>query len=106
MAEKELGTKTFIKHFREVFGVPCLDFVSSIVINLPEPCYANCEYCIDTYLRKHSIDSKRFLEICKKVLEEFPNAKNVAITGGSLNSIDFNCLLTLIKNYLPNSYIN
>ncbi len=106
MAEKELGTETFTKHFHEVFGIPCLDFVNSIVINLPEPCYANCEYCIDTYLRKNSIDNTSFLEICEKVLQEFPNAKSVAITGGSLNSVDFNHLLTLIKAYLPNSYIN
>lgn len=106
MAEKELGTETFIKHFREVFGIPCLDFVNSIVINLPEPCYANCEYCIDNYLRKNSINNTSFLEICEKVLQEFPNAKSVAITGGSLNSVDFNRLLTIIKNYLPNSYIN
>ena len=106
MAEKELGTATFTKHFREVFGISCLDFVNSIVINLPEPCYANCEYCIDTYLRKNSIDNRSFLEICEKVLQEFPNAKSVAITGGSLNSVDFNNLLVLIKKYLPNSYIN
>lgn len=66
MAEKELGTETFTRHFREVFGIPCLDFVNSIVINLPEPCYANCEYCIDTYLRKNSIDNTSFLEICVK----------------------------------------
>jgi organic radical activating enzyme len=106
IAEKELGTESFNKHFREVFGIPCLDFVNSIVINLPEPCYANCEYCIDNYLRKKSIDNKSFLDICEKVLQEFPNANSVAITGGSLNFFDFNYLLTLIKTYLPNSYIN
>lgn len=106
MAEKELGTETFNKHFREVFDIPCLDFVDSIVINLPEPCYANCAYCIDTYLRKHSIDNASFLDICEKVLKEFPNTKKVAITGGTLNPTDFNVLLALIKNYLPNCYIN
>lgn len=57
MAKKELGIETFNKHFREVFGIPCLDFVNSIVINLPESCYANCDYCIDTYLRKNYIDN-------------------------------------------------
>lgn len=105
-AKKELGIETFNKHFREVFGIPCLDFVDSIVINLPEPCYANCEYCIDTYLRKNSIDNTNFLKICEKVLCEFPNIKNVAITGGTLNSSDFNILIDLIKKYFPNSYIN
>lgn len=106
MAEKEIGTDEFNKHFREVFGIPCLDFVNSIVINLPESCYANCDYCIDTYLRKNSIDNEMFLKICEKVLQEFPNTKSVAITGGSLNSTDFNRLITLIKEYLPDSYIN
>lgn len=62
LAKKELGVETFNEHFREVFGIPCLDFVNSIVINLPEPCYANCDYCIDTYLRKKSIDNKSFFE--------------------------------------------
>lgn len=106
MAKKELGIETFNEHFREVFGIPCLDFVNSIVINLPESCYANCDYCIDTYLRKNSIDNTNFLRICEKVLQEFPNIKSVAITGGSLNSVDFNNLIELIKNYFPNSYIN
>lgn len=106
MAEKELGIETFNEHFREVFGIPCLDFVNSIVINLPEPCYASCDYCIDTYLRKKSIDSKSFLEICEKVLQEFPNIKSVAITGGTLKSMDFNSLISLIKNFFPDSYIN
>lgn len=106
MAKKELGIETFNEHFREVFGIPCLDFVNSIVINLPEPCYANCDYCIDTYLRKNPIDNTTFLEICEKVLQEFPNIKSVAITGGTLNSVDFNNLIDLIKKYFPDSYIN
>lgn len=33
MAERELGSEEFNKHFREVFGNPCLDFVNTIVIN-------------------------------------------------------------------------
>lgn len=106
LAKKELGAETFNEHFREVFGIPCLDFVNSIVINLPEPCYANCDYCIDTYLRKKSIDNKSFLKICEKVLQEFPHIKSVAITGGTLNSMDFNYLIDLIKKYFPDSYIN
>jgi len=105
-AQKQIGTEEFNQHYREVFGVPCLDFVDSIVINLPESCYSNCEYCIDSYLRKNSMDSKKFLEVCEKVFKEFPNTKNVAITGGTLNSTDFNNLVYLIKDYFPNSYIN
>ena len=106
MAKKELGIEVFNEHFREVFGIPCLDFVNSIVINLPEPCYANCDYCIDAYLRKNSIDNTNFLKICEKVFKEFPNIKNVSITGGTLNSVDFNNLIDLIKKYFPDSYIN
>lgn len=105
MAYDELGSDKFNKHLREVFGTPCLDFVKSIVINLPESCYANCEYCIDKYLRGSKINTKEFLKICKKVLEEFQNAKKVTITGGSLNCTDFNYLVELIKDYLPDSSI-
>lgn len=101
IAEKELGTESYNKHYRTVFGIPCLDFVKSIVINLPEPCYANCEYCIDKYLRHNSINTNSFLDICEEVLKEFPKAKRVSITGGSLSSVDFNKLVMLIKKYLP-----
>ena len=103
MAYDELGEKKFNKHLRKVFEITCLDFVKSIVINLPEPCYANCEYCIDNYLRYNKINTKEFLEICKKVLEEFPKAQRVTITGGSLNYEKFNYLIGLIKEYLPDS---
>lgn len=104
-AKEELGTKEFEKHLRTVFGITCLDFVETIVINLPEPCYANCEYCIDMQLRQHCTNSKKFLEVCRKVLQEFPKAKNVSITGGSLNYVDFNKLLEMIKQYLPESFV-
>ena len=104
-AKEELGEKEFYKHLRQIFNKPCLDFVETIVINLPEPCYANCEYCIDKELRKNSINNEEFLNICEKVLKEFPNVKNVAITGGTLNHKDFNNLVLLIKDYLPESFI-
>lgn len=106
LAREELGEEEFNKRLRLVFDTYSLDFVNSIVINLPEPCYANCDYCIDNYLRNNSIDSDSFLEICEKVLKEFPNAKSVAITGGTLKSDSFNSLLYMIKKYLPDSYIN
>lgn len=105
-AKEELGTESFENHLRTVFGIECLDFVKTIVINLPEPCYANCEYCIDNYLRHNSIDNITFLKICEKVLKEFPTVRSVSITGGSLNSIHFNCLVDLIRKYLPESRIS
>lgn len=104
-AKEELGEEKFYNHLRNIFGQQCLDFVETIVINLPEPCYANCEYCIDKQLRKNSIGNEKFLYICEKVLKEFPNVKNVAITGGTLNYKDFNNLLLLVKEYSPNSFI-
>lgn len=104
-AREELGAECFEKHLRNVFGISCLDFVETIVINLPEPCYADCEYCIDKQLRKHSTSTEKFMEVCEKVLLEFPNAKNVSITGGTLNPVDFNNLMMLIKKHLPESFV-
>lgn len=105
-ARQELGENEFNSHFRTVFGIELLDFVRTIVINLPEPCFANCEYCIDKYLRKNSINSRKFLDICRKVLKEFPNVKSVSITGGTLNPRDFCELVDIIKESLPESRIS
>ena len=105
-ALKELGDERFNKHYRLVFGNPCLDFVKTIVFNLPEPCYANCEYCIDHYLRSHTTSNEQFWDSCEKVLKEFPNVKSVSITGGSLNPFDYNRLVHMIKYYLPLSRIS
>lgn len=104
-AREELGAECFEKHLRNVFGIWCLDFVETIVINLPEPCYADCEYCIDKQLRKNFTSTAKFMEVCEKVLLEFPNAKNVSVTGGTLNPVDFNKLMMLIKKHLPESFV-
>lgn len=104
--EKELGPERFKKHYRTVFDIPCLDFVKTIVFNLPEPCYANCDYYIDNYLRCNSINNTEFLQICEKVLGEFPSVKSVSIIGGSLNAEDFYTLVSLIKQYLLESRIS
>lgn len=105
-AKEEIGESEFNLRYRKIFDVPCLDFVNSLVINLPESCYANCEYCIDKNLRKNRINNQEFLSICEKVLKEFPDLKMVAITGGTLNPNDFNTLTKMIKSYFPNIYIN
>ena len=106
IARNELGAEIFQQHIREVFGIPCLDFVKTIVINLPQPCYADCYYCIDNYLRNSSIDTEEFLKICKMVLQEFPNVRSISITGGSLKAPDFNRLVYLIRKILPESRIS
>lgn len=105
-AKEELGDNEFNKRYRKIFDTYCLDFADSLVINLPEPCYANCEYCIDKNLRKSKIENDKFLKICEKVLNEFPKLKRVAITGGSLNANDFNRLVKMIKEHSPDIYIN
>ena len=101
-AEKEIGIDKFDKHHTTVFDKPCLDFVKTIVINLPESCYANCSYCIDKEIRKHAIDVKTFLETCRKTFDEFPDIKEISITGGSLKAKDFNTLLDMINKKYPN----
>lgn len=106
IARNELGAECFEQHLRCVFGIPCLDFVKTIVINLPQPCYADCYYCIDDYLRDSSIDTEQFLQICEMVLQEFPNVRSVSITGGSLKASNFNRLVYLIRKFLPESRIS
>lgn len=97
LAKEELGEKEFNLHLRYIFGVKCLDFVNTIVINLPEPCYANCSYCIDKNLRESNPNIDGFLDVCKKVFAEFQNIRNISITGGSLASVKFNELVMMIR---------
>ena len=65
-AKLEIGAEQFNRHYSAVFGKPCLNFVKTIVINLPGPCYANCPYCIDNDIRKHVIDTKGFYLFARK----------------------------------------
>ena len=104
-AKLEIGAEQFNRHYSAVFGKPCLNFVKTIVINLPGPCYANCPYCIDNDIRKHVIDTKGFLSICEKVFNEFSDIQEVSITGGSLNAENFNILVEMIVNNYPNATI-
>lgn len=101
----ELGDKEYNERLRNVFGIKCLDFVGTIVINLPESCYSNCEYCIDKEIKSKTIDNDTFLKICERVIKEFPKANSVSITGGSLNYKYFNKLINLVKDNLPDSLI-
>lgn len=101
----ELGKEEFDKHFREVFGIPCLDYVETIVINLPSTCYANCSYCIDKKIKNRTYSEDKFLEVCERCFSEFENIENICITGGSLSSVNFNKLLKLIKAHYPKSFV-
>lgn len=104
-AQEELGIEEFDKHYRSIFGKPVLDFVRTIVINLPEPCGANCPYCIDERLKGNSIDSVTFVNICEKMLRTFPNVTNVTITGGSIAPKLFSKLYDKIYRILDNAKI-
>lgn len=98
-AKEEIGQKEYDEKLRMVFDKPVLDYVDTIVLNMPETCYANCAYCIDNQLRKNVIDTKSFLVICEKTFVEFPNIKRISITGGSLKSTDFNRLMVIIGRH-------
>lgn len=101
IAKKEIGANEYNQHLRCVFQKPVLDYVKTIVINLPNSCYANCSYCIDSYLRKNTIKFSEFKNNCKKVFEEFSNIKEISITGGSLPANEFNELIKMILEYYP-----
>lgn len=107
LAQKELREEEFNKHFRTIFGnLQVLDFVETIVINLPGPCYCNCDFCMDKELRKstNKITASDFMTSVEKVLHEF-DVKNICITGGSLLSHDFNALIQIIKMLRPNTFV-
>lgn len=100
-AKEELGEAEYHTRLRTVFHRPVLDFVSTLVINLPRSCYAACWYCIDASLRRHATSAERFLESCERTFNEFKNIKEVAITGGSLPAVDFNKLIAMITTHYP-----
>ena len=101
-AKDEIGIEEFYNHFCYKFGKPVLNFVKTLVVNLPGTCYANCSYCIDSCLRKNVINYNDFLKVCKTTFEEFDDIKEVSITGGSLPAIEFNMLIEMINQYYPN----
>ena len=104
-AREELGEAEYQARLRTVFQRPALDFVSTLVINLPRSCYAACWYCIDASLRRHATNVDRFLDSCDKTFNEFENIKEVAITGGSLPAADFNRLIDMIVAHYPTTKI-
>lgn len=101
-AIREVGRLEYAQHIKTLFDRPVLDYAKTLVINLPESCYCNCDYCIDKDLRKHRINTDEFLEVCETVLKEKHDFKEVSITGGTLTSDKFNQLMSIIQKYIPN----
>ena len=100
-AKAEIGEEEYNEHLCFKFGKPVLNYVKTLVINLPGSCYANCSYCIDSCLRKSITSTEKFLEVCKIAFEEFEDIKEVSITGGSLPAAAFNVLVNMIDKYYP-----
>lgn len=104
-AVDELGHDEFNRRFRRIFGEDRLDFVDTIVINLPRSCHANCRYCIDNKIRFVRANVDMFMDSCERTLREFPNTKRISITGGSLDHNEFNRLMDMIGEYFPDAEI-
>ncbi len=102
-ALQEIGKEEFDKKYHKVFGKPILDYVDTIVINLPEPCYANCPYCMDKAIRNQTITNKTFLKTVDEITQNFSKSTRVCLTGGTMNPTDFDKMLTLIENNLTTS---
>ena len=100
-ARYEVGVKEYEERLDMVFGKPVLNYARTMVINLPGSCHANCSYCIDSCLRKNVIKPNDFLGVCEKAFREFPDIKELSITGGSLEAEDFNRLIGVIGKYYP-----
>lgn len=99
-AVREVGRLEYVQHIKTLFGRPILDYAKTLVINLPESCYCNCDYCIDKDLRKHHINTDKFLQTCETVLKEKHDFNEVSITGGTLQSDKFNQLVSMIHMYI------
>lgn len=97
-ARSEIGDEEYFSRFQYICGKKCLNYVDTIVINLPCSCYADCAYCFDKQLRKNTISVNRFLILCSYVFDQFQEIKHISITGGSLPAEAFNYLVETIKN--------
>lgn len=96
-AKSEIGIEEFNKRFRLIENKPVLDFVNTIVLNLPGSCGANCSYCIDKQLRKTSVLFNKFRQSYLKAFGLFQNIKHLCITGGNLPYDEFNTIIADIR---------
>lgn len=104
-ALEDISEDEYKQHIRIVCGREVLDYAKTLVINLPGTCYANCSYCIDKDLRSCVIGYLPFLETCRTLLSDKSDFKEISITGGSLPSMEFNMLMTLIRKRCPGAKI-
>lgn len=103
LARQELGDEEYEKHLRYVFGWKCLDFVETIVINLPQTCYCDCDYCLDRELRmKRPLGNESYLKVVREVFMEFPNISRITITGGTADAKLFNEIMNSIEDFYDN----
>ena len=99
-AKKELGLTEFRKRYRSIFGEKRLDFVRTLVLNVPYPCRANCDYCIDKELRFHTITTNHWFKSLRLLFHTFPEVENVTITGGHVPFKTMRKILNGIDNIL------
>ena len=106
IAKQEIGEKEYQEHYRVIENTPILDYVSTIVLNLPFDCKCNCTYCLDKHLRKcKQADLWDWFWMAKHTIYLFPKTRNVTITGGTIYPYCFNMLVEYIKKELPEAEI-
>ena len=106
IAKQEIGEKEYLEHYKVINNTPILDYVRTIVINLPEDCKCNCTYCLDKHLRHNKqLDIWDWFYMAKYTINRFPKTRHVTITGGTINAGVFNMLTDYIKKELPEAEI-
>lgn len=105
LAKIELGEEEYNNRYCTKFSKPVLNFVETLVFNLPNPCYCDCSYCIDAELRRHQISETNWLKIAKIMIRNFKNIKNVTITGGTVSLNIMEHLLMSLASFHPNATI-
>lgn len=105
LAKIELGEEEYNNRYCTKFNKPVLNFVETLVFNLPNPCYCDCPYCIDAELRRRQISETNWLKIAKIMIRNFLSIKNVTITGGTVSPNIMESLLMSLASFHPNATI-
>lgn len=104
-ASKDIPMEEINSKLDYVFDKLVLNYAKTLVINLPGSCNANCSYCIDKKLRKHTASFSNFMKSIDQLIDQQINFKEISITGGNLPSYQFNKLIELFHNMYPNAVI-